>query len=123
MLAARLERAAAYTPEITVAVGPPATFLPGAPVVYLKVTGAGLPWLHALHRELAGAVGAAADGQPFVPHVTLVRGLERSALLGCLAAARATAWRVTVPSVHLLSMTEHSGTWTWRELRQFALAG
>ncbi len=122
-LAARLERAAAHTPEITVAIGPPATFLPRAPVVYLEVTGAGLPWLHALHRELAEAVGLGAGGPPFVPHVTLVRELERSALLACLAAARAAAWQVTVASVHLLSVTDDGETRTWRELRQFALDG
>jgi 2'-5' RNA ligase len=123
LLAARLERVAGRSPALALTVGPSATFLPAEPVVYFRVGGDGLPGLHGWHRELAGEFPRAAGALPFVPHVTLVRGLAHEVLLDCLAATRDMAWDVTIETVHLISMTERDGTWSWETRGQIPLSG
>jgi 2'-5' RNA ligase len=122
-LAARLERVAARSPALALTVGPPATFLPAEPVVYFQVGGDGLPRLHGWRRELAEELPQAVGALPFVPHVTLVRGLAHEVLLDCLAATRDAVWDISIETVHLISMTERDGAWSWETRAQIPLSG
>lgn len=122
-LATRTERIAARSPALALTVGPSATFLPTEPVVYFQVCGPGLPWLHTWHRELAEGMPQEDVARPFVPHVTLVYRLAREALLDCLAATRHTSWEVTIEEVHLISMTDRDGTWSWLSQARIPLSG
>jgi len=68
---ADIRAAAAATPPIALQLGPPATFAPVSPVVYLAVGGPELGAVHALRVALlAGAMSRHAV-HPFVPHVTI----------------------------------------------------
>jgi 2'-5' RNA ligase len=122
-LAAALEQAAARAPALHLTIGPAATFLPAEPVVYLRVGGDDAAALRALHDELSAAMARPAGEYPFVPHVTLVRGLEPPLLHACLAAAQAARWEVVVRTAHLVSMSRRGDVWSWRTAAHYPLAG
>jgi 2'-5' RNA ligase len=120
LLAQRMGRITAGSPALALTVGPPATFLPDEPVVYFAISGAGLPWLHAWHRELAGDEPGA---RPFVPHVTLVYRLPHELLLRYLEAARDATWEVTIEAVHLVSYTDQPEACEWHVGARIPLSG
>jgi 2'-5' RNA ligase/ribosomal protein S18 acetylase RimI-like enzyme len=97
-----LREAAAATRPFTVQLGPPASFLPDSPTLYLSVNGPGLAALHALRDAIFRDPLARPLTWPFVPHVTVAHEMEPSrieAALGALAGYRAV---VTFERVHLL---------------------
>lgn len=121
-----LGAAAAASRPLTLGLGPAATFWPGAPVVFLEVTGdpgtlGALAELHELlsAAPLAAPAGAGRRERPFVPHVTLdQRALPASipAALESLSSYRAV---VTLSKVSLLQHEREEKL--WRQLAEAPL--
>jgi 2'-5' RNA ligase len=93
-----LRRAAAATRPFTVTLGPPATFLPDSPTIYLAVAGDGQNlrdrvFVDPLSRPLTW---------PFVPHVTLADEADPDRIAAALRALAGFTVDVTFDRVHLL---------------------
>ena len=111
-----LRSAGGATRPLRLELGPPTTFLPDNPVLYLPV-GGDLDGLHALrdrvfvdplHRELTW---------PFVPHVTLVDGGEPSRLEAAVAALAGARYELVVERVTLLQeQRDDDGVRVWRPI-------
>jgi 2'-5' RNA ligase len=72
-----LRDAAALAPgPLTLELGPPTTFLPANPVLYLPVGGADLRVLERMRQVLFAGPLARPQTWPWVPHVTLVDGAD-----------------------------------------------
>jgi 2'-5' RNA ligase len=93
-----LRRAAAATRPFTVTLGPPATFLPDNPTLYLAVTGA----VEALRDRVFVEPLARALTWPFVPHVTLADEAAPDRINAAVAALADYRVDVTFHRVHLL---------------------
>ncbi|MEO7518863.1 MAG: 2'-5' RNA ligase family protein [Acidimicrobiales bacterium] len=105
--------AAAAAGPLDLVLGPPGTFLPVNPVLYLKVGG---PDLAGLHRVRDTAFAFPLDRRlswPFVPHVTVADGAEPDRIGAALAALADYEAPVTLDRVHLLQEGEQR---TWRPL-------
>lgn len=96
----RLRERARRTPPFALLLGPSDTFTVPEPVVYLRVSGPGARVLYDISAEL-GDGGAPAE-HPFVPHVTVVRGVAPPVVAACLAATRGASWPVTVDAAELI---------------------
>jgi 2'-5' RNA ligase len=97
-----LRRAGAATRQFTVTLGPPTTFLPDSPTLYLAVTSTGRAEVLALRDRIFVDPLARPLTWPFEPHVTVADDAapERiAAAVGALADYRVDA---TVERVHLL---------------------
>src|ERR1700694_735576 len=70
-----LRLASAETPPIRVELGPPQTFWPNSPVIYLAVTG-DTQEIHRLRERVMRPPLEREVTWPFVPHVTLMDGAE-----------------------------------------------
>jgi 2'-5' RNA ligase len=113
-------RAAAATvvDRLSFELGPPATFLPDTPVVYLAV-GTRLGELEALRARLLSPPLARERewAWPFVPHVTVDEVDHPEAAAATLGGYRATA---TVDRVHLLQEVREEGRRRWIPLADAA---
>jgi 2'-5' RNA ligase len=103
-----LRRAAASTRPFTLTLGPPATFLPENPVVYLAVSGA-LAALRALRDAVFTPPLERKLSWPFVPHVTLADGIDPERVGAAVAVLGDYERDVTIDAVHLLE--ERERTW------------
>lgn len=110
-----LRRAAAATTPITLTLGPPATFLPAAPVVQLPVTGEerAMGALLRLRTTVFVEPLARPLTHPFVPHVTVADELEEPRIGAGLAALADYVVEATFAAVHLL---EEGPGRTWRPI-------
>lgn len=100
-----LRDAAATTRPITVQLGPPATFLPVNPVLFLAVAkdpGA----IRALRDRVFRAPLERSLTHPFVPHVTLADDAPVDRIEAALTAMAAYVRTVTFDAVHLLQEGE-----------------
>jgi 2'-5' RNA ligase/GNAT superfamily N-acetyltransferase len=98
-----LRRAAASSGSITVTLGPPATFLPVNPVLYLPVQpGPGLEAVHRLRDAVFTPPLERSLSWSFVPHVTLADEAEPARIEAGMAALRDFEVEVTFDSVALL---------------------
>lgn len=96
-----LRRAAAETAPFVVELGPPATFLPDNPVVYLDVGGdAGA--VRALRDRVSQAPLERATSWPFVPHVTVADSARPDATEAALVALGDYRAEVRFERLHLL---------------------
>lgn len=120
-----VRNAAARAAPLALVLGPPAIFDRPRAVLYLAV-GGDLDGLDALRRDASLpplAPPEARPARPFVPHVTLARGLrpaeaaERAALLGAYRAS------LTCRSVQLLEEEPSPGGPRWRLLASEVLGG
>ena len=105
---------------ITLDLGPPATFWPRTPVLYLEV-GGDLEDLAELHRALMNGPLAPPSGRPergFVPHVTLDQRIEPSRLPHALAAL--ADYRASHCFEHL-SVLQQDSEHRWRPMADMAL--
>ena len=93
-----LRRAAAATRPFTLTLGPPATFLPDNPTLYLAVTGQ----VQALRDRVFVEPLARPLTWPFVPHVTLADEAEPGRIAAALPALADYSVDVTFSRVHLL---------------------
>lgn len=96
-----LRRAAATTPCLPVTLGPPATFLPDNPVVYLQVGGELAPL-----RTLRDAVFVEPLARPltwdWVPHVTIADDAAPERIAATLVALQDYVVEASFDGVHLL---------------------
>src|SRR5207302_372659 len=92
--------AAAATRPFTVAVGPPATFLPDNPTVHLAVADDGA--VRALRERVFADPLARPLTWPFVPHLTLADEAAPERIAAALVALADYRVEVTFDRVHLL---------------------
>ena len=99
----RLRTAAAAVPgPLELTVGPPATFLPSTPVLYLEVGGPALGSVHRLREAIFAYPLERSLTWPFVPHVTVADGAEPARIEAALVALADFEAPVTFDRVHLL---------------------
>jgi 2'-5' RNA ligase len=96
-----LRRAAAGTRPFTVALGPPSTFLPDNPTLYLAVAGDDGA-VRALRDRVFVDPLARTLTWPFVPHVTLADEADPDRIAAALPALTDYRAEATFTSVHLL---------------------
>lgn len=96
-----LRRAAGTTPPLRLTLGPPATFLPDNPVVYLPVTG-DIEALRALRDAVFVEPLARSLTWPWVPHVTLADEAAPERIAAALTALNDYVVDATFDGVHLL---------------------
>jgi 2'-5' RNA ligase len=96
-----LRRAVAPSRPFRLELGPPATFLPDNPVLYLSVHGE-LDDLHALRDRLFKPPLERDLTWPFVPHVTLSDESTAARIDAALVALADYRAEVTIDRVHLL---------------------
>jgi len=111
--------AAASSPPLRLVLGPPATFWPETPVVYLAVGGDDAD----VHR-LEAAVGVGAwrrpTTRPFVPHVTLAPDVDAEVIPSALIVLAGYRREVTVSAVHVLREEPDR---SWVTVAAFELSG
>lgn len=83
-------------------IGPPETFWPRNPVVYLAVGGPGVAGLHQLRQHVSGSPLDRPGAQDFVAHVTLGDNVEPELIPAALVLLGSYRAQVTVGDVHLL---------------------
>src|SRR3954447_2706885 len=113
-----VRRASTATPPLQLVIGPPATFMPANPVLYLSVGGdtAGVVELRdriftpPLERTLTW---------PFVPHVTVAEDLEADRIAAALVSLSSYRAEVAVDRVHVLE--EQPGR-TWVPIADYPFA-
>lgn len=96
-----MRTAAAATRPLTLTLGPPATFLPDSPTLYLPVAGDDGP-VRALRDRVFVDPLARPLTWPFVPHVTLADEAVPERIAAALAALAGYGADVTFERVHLL---------------------
>lgn len=106
--------AAAASGPIRIELGPPATFHPRTPVVYL-VVGGDLDALDELRRALLSGVLAPppgrTDDRPFVPHVTLDQRIDPGRIPAVLEATAAYRAAASLEAVTVLEFDDASRRW------------
>lgn len=103
----------------TVELGPPTTFWPDSPVLYLAIAGPGVDALMALRNQVFVDPLDRPLTWPFVPHVTLHPDLTAERINAALLALDGYRTEVTFDRIHLLiQRDDHS----WQPLADVALA-
>jgi 2'-5' RNA ligase/N-acetylglutamate synthase-like GNAT family acetyltransferase len=100
-----VRRAAAAAEPLRLELGPVTTFWPATPVLYLAV-GGDLAGLGRLRDAVFSEPLARPLTRPFVPHVTLARGLAPERLTGLTAELDAYRTTITADRVHVLREAE-----------------
>src|ERR1700736_2396651 len=96
-----LRDAAAAGPPLTLSLGPPGTFLPDNPVLYLGVSG-DLDGLRALREAVFTGPLYRTLSWPFVPHVTLADDAPPERIAAAVTALAGFRVEVTFARLHLL---------------------
>ena len=96
-----LRRAAAGTPPLTLQLGPPRTFMPDSPVLYLAVDG-DVEQVHALRGRVLRDPLARTTSWAFVPHVTVADSASPDVIEAALVALARYRVEVRFDRVHLL---------------------
>ncbi len=111
-----LRRAAATTSPITATLGPPETFLPATPVLYLALS-SGADAVRDLRDRVFVDPLARALTWPFHPHVTLRDGGAPTRVTAAVEALADYRAEVTFERVHLLQeRRDDAGRRVWRPL-------
>ena len=112
-----LRAAAAAVPAgLDLGIGPTATFLPDAPVLYLRVTGAAVDdgRLARIRAALQAGPLDRPDRWPFVPHVTLAQDQPAERLAAAAAVLAGYVVEVGVDRLHLMEeVTVPAGGRRW----------
>jgi 2'-5' RNA ligase/GNAT superfamily N-acetyltransferase len=114
-----LRAAAGATRPFTVELGPPATFLPDSPTLYLAVSGPGFAALGDLRDRVFREPLERPLTWPFVPHVTLADEMATERIETALTAMAGYRASVTFERVHVL---EEGPGRVWTPLADFAFA-
>lgn len=96
-----LRRAAAATRPLTLQLGPPRTFLPDSPVLYLAVEG-DVAGVHALRGRVLRGPLARITSWPFVPHVTVADSASPEFIEAAVVALGRYRAQVRIDRVHIL---------------------
>jgi 2'-5' RNA ligase/predicted N-acetyltransferase YhbS len=111
---ALLRDAAAATKPLRLTLGPPRTFLPDSPVLYLGVHG-DVDELLGLREAIFKEPLQRPLSWPFVPHVTIVDGVQPYRIQAGMTALESFEREVVFEAVHLLEETEGH---TWRVIAE-----
>ncbi len=103
-----LRRAASQTRPFTLTLGPPATFLPDNPVLYLEVGGDVDALVELRSRIFVGPLSRTLTW-PFTPHVTICDSGEPTRLEAAVVALADFRVDFVVERVHLLHEQPHDG--------------
>jgi 2'-5' RNA ligase/GNAT superfamily N-acetyltransferase len=117
-----LRAAAASVSPFTLQLGPPATFLPDNPTLYLAASGPGADALQQLRDRVFVPPLERPLTWPFVPHVTVADEMAPdriAAAVEALAGYRAT---VTFERVHLLEESKTASGRVWRPIADASFA-
>jgi 2'-5' RNA ligase/ribosomal protein S18 acetylase RimI-like enzyme len=117
-----LRTAAAAVAPFTLQLGPPATFLPHNPTLYLPASGPGIDALQRLRDRVFSPPLERPLTWAFVPHVTLADEMDPvriQAAIEALAGYRAT---VTFECVHLLEESKTANGRAWRQIADASFA-
>jgi 2'-5' RNA ligase len=118
---ATVRRATAAGPrQLTLALGPVATFLPDSPVIYLAVSG-DLEALHGLRDRVFSGPLERPLTWPFVAHVTLAEESDAHRIAAAVDILRRYQALVAVDSVHLLQEAGHGADRRWLPVADVAL--
>jgi 2'-5' RNA ligase len=110
-----VRRVAADASSIRLELGPPATFWPDTPVVYLEV-GGDLEAVASLRESLLNGPLHREDRRAFVPHVTLDQHIDPSRIPAALQALADYRAAVTVELVTTLQLDESVDPRVWRPI-------
>jgi len=110
--------AAGQAGPLSVTIGPPATFLPDNPVLYLGVGGGDLERLSDLRDGVFTGPFARKLTWPWVPHVTLGDGIEEERITAGVAVLQGYA---AVTSVDRVVLLEEQPGRLWRPIADAAL--
>ena len=113
-----LRAAAAATRPFRAALGPPATFSPDTPVLYLAV-GGDVAAVAALRERVFAEPLARPLTRPFVPHVTVADGASPERIAAALTALADYRAEVVFERVHLL---REGASRVWEPVADFAFA-
>ena len=113
-----VRRGAAATRPLRLSIGPPATFLPVNPVLYLSVGGE-LDGLVDLRDRIFSGPLQRPLSWPFVPHVTVAEAIEEDRITAALVALSSYRTDVVIDRVHVLE--EQPGR-SWVALADYPLA-
>ncbi len=94
-----------------VTLGPPRTFLPDSPTLYLPVSGVGVDALGSLRDRVFNGPLERTLTRPFVPHVTLADEMDAARLQECERALADYVVRTKFDHVQLLR-EQHGRVWT-----------
>jgi GNAT superfamily N-acetyltransferase len=111
--------AAAATPPLRLLLGPPASFWPATPVVYLDV-GGDRQGVHRLRDRLDRAPWIRPTTWPFVPHVTIAPDVDPVRIPSVLAALAGYRREVTLTTVLVLREEPDR---SWVPIADVALSG
>ena len=114
-----VRRAASACSALRLTLGPPATFLPVNPVLYLAV-GGDVDELHGLRDAVFAPPLDRPLDHEFVPHVTLADGIDPDVVGAALVALAAYETSVTIEWLHILE--EREGR-LWEPIAAAPLAG
>jgi 2'-5' RNA ligase/predicted N-acetyltransferase YhbS len=117
-----LREAGSSVGPLTLQLGPPATFLPDNPTLYLSASGPGSDLLLKLRDRVFVSPLERPLTWPFVPHVTIADEMDPhriTAAVEALAGYRAT---VRFERVHLLEETKTATGRTWRPIADASFA-
>jgi 2'-5' RNA ligase/GNAT superfamily N-acetyltransferase len=117
-----LRSAAASVRPFTLQLGPPATFLPANPTLYLEVSGPGADELH----RLRDAVFIPPLERPltwaFVPHMTIADEMEATRIAAAVDALAGYRMTVTFERVHLLEESKTAAGRVWNPIADASFA-
>ncbi len=99
---AHVRAAAATTSPLELQLGPPETFLPVSPVVYLRVAGAQVASLRGLRDALCTGVLARRAVHEFVPHVTITEECPPDRIDAAIEALQDYTVGVRIDRLHVL---------------------
>ncbi|MBV9413271.1 MAG: GNAT family N-acetyltransferase [Acidimicrobiia bacterium] len=117
-----LREAAASVSPLTLQLGPPATFLPDNPTLYLSVTGPGSDELRTLRDRVFVPPLERPLTWPFVPHATIADEMEPDRITAAVEALAGYRTTVTFERVHLLEETKTANGRVWRPIADASFA-
>ncbi len=97
--------------RLHVTIGPVTTFLPITPVLYLRVSGAGVEVIHRLRDELDMGPFAQEQSHPFVPHVTLSDDATDAEISGALACLTHYVEPIVLEGITVLEQDDDDKMW------------
>ena len=117
-----LRDAAASVSPFTLQLGPPATFLPDNPTLYLPAHGPGREALQQLRDRVFIPPLERPLTWPFVPHVTLADEMDPARIAAAVEALAGYRATVTFERVHLLEESKTAAGRVWRPIADASFA-
>jgi GNAT superfamily N-acetyltransferase len=117
-----LREAGSSVGPLTLQLGPPATFLPDNPTLYLSASGLGSDELLKLRDRVFVPPLERPLTWPFVAHVTIADEMEPSRITAAVEALAGYRATVTFERVHLLEETKTANGRVWRPIADASFA-